>query len=53
MTLIQLKPPAIPTDTTIAIISKSDFQKWPIALVAGGGWFAALIAKATFLNTYC
>ena len=39
-----------PAFTVLAINSKSDFRKWLIALIAGGGWFVALIARLPLLT---
>ena len=39
-----------PAFIVLAINSKSDFRKWLIALIAGGGWFVALIARLPFLT---
>ena len=40
----------VPAFIVLAINSKSDFRKWLIALIAGGGWFVALIARLPFLT---
>jgi len=39
-----------PALTALAINSKGDLQKWLIALIAGGGWFVALIARLPLLT---
>ena len=50
LSLIPATLALMPAFIVLAISSKSDFQKWLIALIAGGGWFVALIARLPFLT---
>jgi len=50
LSLIPVTLALMPAFIVLAVSSKSDFQKWLIALVAGSGWFVALIARLPLLT---